>query len=102
MTASFRLMKNAPFAKFPSARKAKEHRRTPRRKFSANAWIRLDGQFAVRPCCVIDLSDSGARISVGAGETIPSTFTLLMSRTASGRRARVVWRRGSQIGAEFQ
>jgi hypothetical protein len=36
------------------------------------------------------------------GFDVPGTFTLLMSRQAgSGRRARVIWRRGSQIGAEF-
>ena len=83
-------------------RKAKEQRRASRRKFSADAWIRLDGGFALRPCRVIDLSDTGVQISVGAGELVPSTFTFVMSRTASGRRARVKWRRGSQIGAEFQ
>jgi len=83
-------------------RKAKEQRRASRRKVSTNAWIRLDGGFAVRPCSVIDLSDTGVQISVSAAESVPSTFTFVMSRTASGRRARVVWRHGSQIGAEFQ
>jgi hypothetical protein len=67
-----------------------------------NAWIRLDGGFAVRSCSVANLSDSGVQISVDAAQTIPSTFTLLMSRNAGkGQRARIKWRRGSQIGAEF-
>jgi len=82
-------------------RKTKEQRRASRRKFSADAWIRLDGGFALRPCSVIDLSDTGVQISVGAGESVPSIFTFVMSRSAAGRRARVKWRRGSQIGAEF-
>ena|SRR5271166_3771355 len=82
-------------------RKTKELRRASRRKVSADAWIRLDGGFAMRPCSVIDLSDTGVQISVGAGEPVPSTFTFVMSRSAAGRRARVKWRRGSQIGAEF-
>jgi hypothetical protein len=80
----------------------KELRKTSRKKVGATAWIRLDGGFAVRSCRVIDLSDSGVQILLDAGQTIPSLFTLLMSRTAgSGRRARLKWRRGLQIGAEF-
>ena len=80
----------------------KELRKTSRKKVGATAWIRLDGGFAVRPCSVIDLSDNGVQISIDAAQTMPNLFTLLMSRTAgSGRRARLKWRRGSQIGAEF-
>jgi hypothetical protein len=51
---------------------------------------------------VVDLSDTGVQITISAAETIPGMFTFLMSRDAGvGRRARVKWRRGSQIGAEF-
>jgi hypothetical protein len=84
------------------ARRGKELRKAPRRESDAKAWIRLDGGFAVRPCSVVDLSDIGVQITVHAAETIPGVFTLLMSRDASsGRRARVKWRRGLQLGAEF-
>jgi hypothetical protein len=80
----------------------KDLRKTSRKKIGMNAWIRLDGGFAVRPCGLTDLSESGVQISIDAAQTIPSTFTLLMSRNAGkGQRARVKWRRGSQIGAEF-
>jgi hypothetical protein len=80
----------------------KELRKTSRKKVGMNAWIRLDGGFAVRPCSVADLSDSGVQISIDAAQTIPSVFTLLRSRDAGkGQRARIKWRRGSQIGAEF-
>jgi hypothetical protein len=77
-------------------------RKAERRKSGANAWIRLEGGFAMRPCNMVDLSDTGVKITVHAAETVPGVFTLLLSRDASfGRRARVKWRRGSQIGAEF-
>ena len=78
-------------------------RKAERRKSGANAWIRLDGGgFAMRPCNMVDLSDTGVQITVHAAEAVPGVFTLLLSRDASfGRRARVKWRRGSQIGAEF-
>jgi hypothetical protein len=82
--------------------KRKDQRRASRRKSGVKAWIGLDGGFAVRPCSVIDLSDTGVQITIDAPDSVPSIFNFLMSRTAgSGRRARVKWRRGSQIGAEF-
>jgi hypothetical protein len=77
-------------------------RKAARRKSGANGWIRLDGGFATRPCSMVDLSDTGVKITVHSAETVPGVFTLLTSRDGSpGRRARVKWRRGSQIGAEF-
>ena len=87
---------------FSSTRKPKEARISRRKKLGSNAWIRLEGGFAVRPCVVADLSDTGVRIVIDAPETVAGIFSLLGSRDAgSGRRCRVKWRRGSQIGAEF-
>lgn len=82
--------------------KTKNKRKTARRKAGSTGWIRQEGAFAVRQCNVINLSDDGVQIAIEATEKIPSTFTLLLSRDArSGRRARVKWRRGTQIGAQF-
>ncbi len=86
---------------FGSARRGKEQRKATRRKVSTSGFIRPDGGFAVRPCTIIDLSDTGVQISIDAPGSVPSTFTFMTSRTAKGRRASVKWRRGSQIGAEF-
>jgi hypothetical protein len=84
-------------------RKRKEKRRASRKIIGMYAWIRLDGGFALRPCKIVDSTDSGARIAIDAAVKISDRFTLLMSRDAkSGRRARIKWRRGSQIGAVFQ
>ena len=87
---------------FKFGRKSTDKRRASRRKVGAKAWIRLDEGFAVRPCQVVDLSDTGVQISLDGAQTVSGVFTLLMSRDAGvGRRARVKWRRGSEIGAEF-
>jgi hypothetical protein len=40
-------------------------------------------------------------MAIDTVHSVTSTFTFLMSRDGRGRRARVKWRRGSQIGAEF-
>lgn len=82
--------------------RSRDQRKAGRWKSGERAWIRLDGGFAVRPCRVIDLSDTGVQISVSAALVVSNTFTFLVSRDAgTGRRARVKWRSGSRIGAEF-
>jgi hypothetical protein len=83
-------------------RKPKDKRRVARKNSSAKAWIRLDGGFALRQCNLIDHSDAGVCISVEAPEKVSNVFTLLISRDSTmGRRVRIKWRRGTQIGAEF-
>ena len=78
----------------------RDKRQTKRKPIGAAAYIRL-GSFAARPCTVLDLSDTGVRISVDSAAGIPAEFTLLLSKNSQGRRARVKWRRGNQIGAQF-
>jgi hypothetical protein len=82
--------------------KPKEQRRASRRKVSAKALIRLEEGFAVRRCNVVDLSDTGVQITIDAAETVRGIFTFYASGDVGlGRRARVKWRRGGKIGAEF-
>jgi hypothetical protein len=78
----------------------RDKRQTKRKPIGAAAYLRL-GSFAARPCTVLDLSETGVRISVDSAASIPAEFALLFSKNSQGRRARVKWRRGDQIGAEF-
>jgi hypothetical protein len=88
-------------SKFSSGGNSKDQRRATRKKGGSHAWIRLDG-FALRPCTVLDLSDTGIQIRIDAAQTVPKTFTFLKSRDSHpGRLAHVKWRRGTRIGAEF-
>ena len=85
-----------------SAKKPDRQRKALRKGSASNAWIALDGGFAVRSCSVVDLSDTGVQIKIDPADFVPSYFTLMTSRNSgTGRRARVVWRRGSKIGAQF-
>jgi hypothetical protein len=81
------------------ARKRTERRKSGRSTLGSRAWIRLDSSFAVRPCRVINLSPTGARLSI-EGE-ITKSFALLLSLNSAGRKARITWRRGNQIGIQF-
>ena len=74
----------------------------PRGRVGAKAWIRFDDGFSVRACRLIDQSNSGVRILVDAPRDVADRFSLLMSRDAApGRRCKVKWRQGAEIGAEF-
>ena len=80
----------------------KDSRQTPRAAIGTKAWIRFDDGFSVRACRLVDLSSTGVRIMVDAPRDVADRFSLLLSRDAApGRRCRVKWRSGSEIGAEF-
>jgi hypothetical protein len=80
----------------------KEYRNAPRERMGTNAWIRFDDGFSVRACVLADFSRSGVRLVVDEPHTVAARFSLLLKRDANpGRRCRVKWRRGREIGAEF-
>jgi hypothetical protein len=55
-----------------------------------------------RPCQVLDLSRTGVRLTVTNAHSLPNTFTLMLSKSSGGYRpARVRWRHGNEVGAEF-
>ena len=82
--------------------KHRELRAARRRSVDDKGWIRLDGGFARRSCTILDISDVGVRFRIKAHQEVAPVFHLLSGKTGGlGRRARVKWRRGNEIGAEF-
>lgn len=80
----------------------KDARKAVRSAFGKKVWIRFDDGFSVRECRLVDVSNGGIRIQVRAPYDVATHFSLLMTRDASpGRRCRVKWRRGQEIGAEY-
>ena len=78
----------------------KDNRKSVRKRVSADAWIR--NGFAVRACRIVDMSDTGVQFRLNTDQTQSGVFTFMTTQTSrSGRQARVKWRRGTQIGAEF-
>jgi hypothetical protein len=76
-------------------------RRASRMKSGASGWLRLDGGFAMRPCQVLDVSDTGVRIAVDPALRVPNDFVIVLSQGSQGRRAHIKWRNATQIGAQF-
>lgn len=79
-----------------------EKKRATRKSVQRGAWIVLDGGFAARPCTVIDLSDSGAKIRTDDPTAVNSRLKLSFSRDGrKGRSCEVAWRRGNTMGLKF-
>jgi hypothetical protein len=80
----------------------KDYRKAVRSPVGKKVWIRFDDGFSVRECRLVDMSTGGVRIQVNAPYDVATQFSLLITRNASpGRRCRVKWRQGLEIGAEF-
>jgi hypothetical protein len=70
-----------------------DKRTHPRKKTDHDAHVKL-------PIKLLDISRSGARISVDSSIKLPDEFVLQISATLA-RWCRVKWRDGQQIGVEF-
>ncbi len=84
------------------ALRLKERRRSPRRYLNRAAKIKLGAGGLAHDCLLIDISDEGVRLNVGALD-VPDEFALLLSGDGVVRENayKVVWRRGPEVGAKF-
>jgi PilZ domain len=73
-----------------------DRRRDFRHHVRRLAFIDLDNGVARRGCTIHDISESGARLIVAAGNELPEEFTLLVPR-----RCRIVRRSNGQVGVRF-
>ncbi|MBB5045807.1 hypothetical protein HNR60_000542 [Rhodopseudomonas rhenobacensis] len=77
-------------------------KRDSRKAVHETGWITLEGGFAARRCVVLDLSASGAKITLDSPQALNAKLRLAFSRDArQGRNCEVVWRRGSTFGVKF-
>jgi hypothetical protein len=78
-------------------------KRDVRRSVQQAGWITLEGGFAARPCMVLDLSATGAKIVVDDPSSVTTAkIKLAFARDArTGRNCEVVWRRGKTLGVRF-
>jgi hypothetical protein len=77
-------------------------KRESRKSVSQPGWLTLEGGFAARQCVVLDLSSTGAKITVDSPQSLDAKLRLAFSRDArTGRNCEVVWRRGKTLGVKF-
>jgi hypothetical protein len=76
--------------------------RGPRKSVQQPGWLIFEGSFAARPCTVIDLSDTGAKVQSGEPTPVRTKLRLAFSRDVrTGRPCEVVWQRGKTFGVKF-
>jgi hypothetical protein len=79
-----------------------EKRRSYRRLLKYPAKIDLGDGTPPRLCVLVDISATGARVTVEKPDQIPNRFSLLLAAEgATRRRCKVVWREANQLGLEF-
>lgn len=72
-----------------------------RKRTEIDAWIAIDGSFAVRHCIVLDVSDSGVKLRLDDPDFTARQFELKFARGGKGRLCKTVWRKGRETGAAF-
>ncbi len=79
-----------------------ERRRSPRRYLYRAAKIKLGADSLAHDCLVIDISDGGVRLNVGALD-VPDDFVLLLSGDGVVRENayKKVWHHGHEVGAKL-
>ena len=78
-----------------------ERRIKPRRASTLRAWADPGGVLPVIDCRVLDISETGARVTPMVGVELPDHFTLQVNSSTIVGEARVVRRTETFVGVEF-
>jgi hypothetical protein len=79
-----------------------ERRQARRLKSFLRGFVNFDKRRGDLSCMVRDFSDEGARIIFSESVTLPDVFDLHIPQKEKTLRARVSWRRGDEIGLDFE
>jgi hypothetical protein len=79
-----------------------ELRRKRRQPLRYLADIVIDQRGSTCSCSILDISDSGARLSIDEEVELPDRFILLLNKSGDARRVcHLVWREGKNLGVRF-
>lgn len=78
-----------------------DERRKNRRARVLKGGKFLLGKDSIRDCVVRDLTDTGAGVEIPNTMDLPEALNLTMNTGRIARRCRVVWRKISKAGLEF-
>jgi hypothetical protein len=81
---------------------ARDQRHTRRTRLDRRCWIAAGDNQPRHECLIEDISETGARIALPAGATLPKTVDLhLTSVGAVIRKSEVVWQTATEAGLHF-
>jgi hypothetical protein len=73
-----------------------------RRTINEPAWIERASNSILERCTLVNVSDIGARLTIGDVHDLPDNFVLYLTRGPQpGRQCRVIWQRNHEVGVEF-
>jgi hypothetical protein len=76
-----------------------QRRKSPRRPINHPCWIDPGPGHSIIPGQLQNISASGAKLVVKESDELPEEFTVYLTQDGKiGRRARVVWRSGAELG----
>lgn len=79
-----------------------DKRRASRREISYPVAIETVEDGAIHPCMILDISETGAKLTLRESAKLPDLFMLrLAGRRTAARHCRLVWREGDTIGVRF-
>jgi hypothetical protein len=79
-----------------------QERRWPRLKTFLRGTIYFNNRRSSVDCVVRDISDGGARLAVSDETMVPDTFEIHIPQKERAHIGDVKWRRGEEIGLQFQ
>lgn len=85
-----------------SNRREPERRAIGRTRIDRDALLFFHGQADVFPCCVRDVTNSGAGIRLEGLNVLPAEFYLSFDRFRTVRQCRLIWRETGFVGAAFE
>lgn len=80
----------------------RERRLGERRRSFKGAVLRFNGGYGALECVVKNFSPEGARLCFGEAMAVPPRFDLRIGPEGSWRSATVKWRKGHEIGVEYE
>jgi hypothetical protein len=81
----------------PSKPKLKREVRRRRQQWAA---VTLEGNVTVYDCCVLDVSQNGAKVVIDMAAEIGTRFGLALVPHRP-RQCEIIWRRGRTLGIKF-
>ena len=98
---TYTVLIDAPAAK-PAPRADGDRRAAPRRRTRLRSGKIVDaGDRFVTECLVHDLSESGMRLRLPVGMSLPARFQVYDDQAGRLKRAELSWRRGDEAGIRF-
>jgi PilZ domain len=77
-------------------------RRENREQVGHRAWLDTGAGGPLLACMLVDISPSGAKLSIDDAAQVPETFGLRLTRYGRSRfSCRIVWRNSNALGVTF-